>query len=128
MHSVTSGAVSDLLGTQYNDTSFVDITSQVTIGLGGTSVLALRKNNIVVLKIDGTYSGVPTTSTQAFISNIPTKYRPEYTQYCCGLAYLSGGSQVYPARITVRNNGNIEMSETAFPNTAQMRIGIMYLI
>ena len=129
MYSVTSGAVAELLGTQYDDSDFNDITSQVTTALGANSVFAFRKNNIVILKIDGTYSGSPTTTTQVFISNMPTKYRPEYAQYCCGLAYLAGaGSIVYPARITVRNNGQIEMSETAFPTNALMRIGIMYLV
>jgi hypothetical protein len=77
--------------------------------------------------MEGTYSGNPTASTQAFISDMPSKYRPSHTQYCCGLAYTSDDSRVFPARLSVFSNGNIDMSETAFPNGAQMRIGIMYL-
>ena len=128
LHSVTSNAVADMFGTQYNDSAFVDITSQITVALGVTGVLAYRKNNIVVLKMEGTYSGVPTTTTQEFISNMPSKYCSSYILYCCGLAFKNEGSKVFPARLTVRPEGKIEMSETAFPNGAHIRICIMYLI
>jgi hypothetical protein len=50
MHSVTSNAVADMFGTQYNDSNFVTITSQITVALGLNSVQAYRKNNIVVLR------------------------------------------------------------------------------
>ena len=111
-----------------NDDGLVNITSQVTLGLGAANVYAYKKNNMVYLRIQGTYTGNQTSSAQRLLGGLPEKYRPKIEeQFAVGLAYNTNSPYVYPARLIVYADGHIDMGETSFPNGATIRAGFSYI-
>ena len=117
------------INAENNDDGLVNITSQITdLRLGITNVYAYKKNNMVYLRIQGTYTGNQTSSTQRLLGELPQKYRPKVEeQFAVGLAYNSVAPNVYPARLVVYSDGHIDMAESAFPNGSQIRTGILYI-
>ena len=117
------------INAENNDDGLVNITSQITdLRLGITNVYAYKKNNMVYLRIQGTYTGNQTSSTQRLLGELPQKYRPKVEeQFAVGLAYNSVAPNVYPARLVVYSDGHIDMAESAFPNGSQIRTGILYM-
>lgn len=128
MHSVTSGAVANLMGISENDEGLIPITDLVTKYLGATSVNISRKNNLVYLAISGIYSGVQTTTTQQIISGLPEKYRPSFEQSGACMSYASGGNYIYISRLRVGTDGTVYLAECGFPRNSTMRISILYMI
>ena len=117
-----------ITSTSYNDSTIVDITSQLTRFLGAGSVYARRMNNMVYININGAYTGNPTTATQQFIQNLPDKYRPSQTLESFILLGYNATQFVTCARARVTSNGNIEMAETSWATGTQIRAGLIYFV
>lgn len=128
MQSVTSNAVSEALGYEYDDDDLVDISSQVTMLLGVSSVKVRRKNNFVYMQIDGTYSGVKSTGTQEIVKSIPSKYRPLKRQI--GNVLLAYNSSQYLAvgRGDILPEGKLNLSETEWANGSIIRASLIYMV
>ena len=115
------------LGQQYNDSSAVDISSQVTMSLGVTSIRARRFNNMVYISFSGAYTGQPSNATQILISGLPQKYRPSFEVVdLCALGYSSNFSSV--GRVVIATDGTIYLQETEWLNNTAIRAGIIYFI
>lgn len=127
MQSVSSNAVASLLNTDKNDTGAVSITSQVTKSLGVTSVVVYRKNNMVYMYLEGTYTGSQTTSTQRLLSGIPVKYRPAVGQSVALLGY-NNSQYVSVSRGVIYNDGDMNLNETNWVTGTTIRAGFVYMI
>ena len=127
MQSVSSNAVASLLNTDKNDTTGVYITSQVTKYLGVSDVIVCRKNNMVYMYVSGTYTGSPTTSTQQFITNIPSKYRPTIGQSVVLLGY-NATQRTTVGRGFLYGDGRLELGETSWISGTLIRAGFVYMI
>ena len=126
--SAWSKDINEILGTSYNDSSMVNITSQLTRFLGVGPVYARRMNNMVYIIINGAYTGNPTTTSQQFIQGLPQKYRPKYTIE--GLVLLGYNASQYAtvARARIYDNGNITLQETSWANGTEIRSGLIYFV
>jgi hypothetical protein len=112
----------------FDDTELTLITDSVTKYLGIESVSAYRKGNMTYIYMTGTYTGSPTSSTQIFLSDLPTKYRPKINQSINVVSYNTVSPFVYPSRITVNANGTISLSETSMPTNTAIRMGFVYIV
>ena len=109
------------------DDNFVDITNQVTLNFGVTNVLVCRKNNLVNVLIQGTYTGSPTCETQGLISNLPYKYKASISQTFAVVSYNTSQPYVLPSRIQVIDN-HIDLTETDMITGTFLRIGFIYMV
>ena len=128
MHSVTSNAVAETLGMNLDDEGLVDITSQVTKFLGVSNVSVCRKRNIVYISFLGTYTGQPTTTSQQFITNLPSKYRPSFSQSGFALVGYNSSQKTVYGRGGINTDGNITLGETSWNNGTQIRSCFIYMI
>lgn len=128
MHPVTSNAVASLLNTNQNDTGQVDISNQVTKSMGASRVYAFRENNMGYILIEGEYTGGYTTGTQDFISNLPSKYIPRFTQNITLQGYSTSAGGAVFSRGTIETSGKIRIQESSWPNMTQIRVGFTYII
>jgi hypothetical protein len=128
MQSVTSNAVAEMFNIDLNDTNIVNITSQVTKSLGVSLVQAFRKNNIVYLYIEGSYTGNATYGSQTIISGLPQKYRPSYGISFSVVAYKTSSPFVMPSRIIVQTNGIVSLGETSMSASCKMTFGLTYFV
>jgi hypothetical protein len=109
------------------DDNFEDITSQLNLNLGVTQVLVCRKNNLVNVLIQGTYTGGPTYQTQELISNLPDKYKASISQTFAVVSYNTSQPYVQPSRIQVIDN-HIDLTETDMVAGTLLRIGFIYMV
>lgn len=125
---VTSNAVYEMFNVDLNDTNIVDITSQVTKGLGVSSVKAFRKNNIVYLYINGGYTGSATYGTQTIITGLPQKYRPSYDTTFSVVSYKDSSPYVVPSRLLIQPDGAVKIGETSMSTGCAMTFGVTYIV
>lgn len=129
MQSITSNAVAEMFSTDLNDSGLVDISASVTKKLGITVVRAIRRNNIVQLYMQGSYTGSPNTTTQNILQGLPEKYRPFATNaQGAVVAYSSTSPYVFPSRLVVNQGGSVDIGETAMPNGSGMTFCLTYIV
>jgi hypothetical protein len=111
-----------------DDTTLNLITDSVTKHLGVTSVSAYRKGNMAYIYMTGTYTGSPASSTQAFLSDLPTKYRPKISQSVNVVSYKTVSPFVYPSRLMINSDGTVQLLETSMPTNTAIRMGFVYIV
>ena len=127
LHSVTSNAVASMFNVNLNDNSLVNITNAVSVSLGLSSVYARRKDNLVYLEMNGTYTGVATIETQQLLRSLPSKYIPSHDVTGAFLGY-NPTQIIAVARGTIKTDGEILLSEANWVNGTIIRIGITYCV
>ena len=128
MQSVSSSAVAEALGTNYDDTNRVDISSRVTKYLGLSKVYAYRKSNKVYIYLEGQYTGSPNISTTNFVTGLPQKYRPKFEVNGVALLGYNTSQYVATARGSVDNTGSIKLQECAWNNGTSIRSCMIYFV
>ena len=128
MHSVTSNVVARMFNTNLNDDIEVDITSQVTCLLGVDYVSARRKDNLVKLRIRGSYTGSPSVNTQQLIKSMPDKYRPKQTFNSFAFLGYNSSQYVTLARGQVQSDGIITLAETSWVGGTRIETDIIYFV
>lgn len=124
---VTSNAVAKALTTNLDDSALVNISSQVTMANGVTSVYAMRKNGIVYLSIRGTFGGVPSTSAFLLCKNLPNKYRPSVEIEGLSLLGYNSDQKVAIARLVYATSDyGIYAGENNWQNGTVIRAAIIY--
>jgi hypothetical protein len=126
MHSVTSNAVASMFNTDLNDDDFVNITSQVTASLGVQIVNVRRSNNIVIMKLEGTYTGNPTLTTQQLVRSLPVKYTPRLEQGGLPLFGFNASQISTVSRGSVTSDGQVQINECNWNNGTGIVTTIMY--
>ena len=124
----TWGSWHILPNVDYDDSAVVDISSQMTMNLGLSTIVARRTNNMVYLQLFGVYTGQQTNSTQLFAYYLPEKYRPKTNMESFAILGYQASQFTTVGRMAVDTSGVINLQETAWLNGTQIRGEVIYFI
>ena len=125
---VTNKVLSDVFNMQDNDSGVVNINNEITSYLGVTGVYVRKINNLVYMRINGTYTGNKTTSTQVLFRNLPEKYRPKEEIDGFPLLGYNSNQIVATARGRVTPLGSVYLQETNWETNTNIRAGFIYFL